>query len=228
MNSLATPVSSGPRPSLLSIAAPLALAAVELFHPRPHDLFDLDMRVWLPIHYLQIPLFPLTALSMALLARPGSAAATVCRSAMFVFAIAYTAFDTAAGVVTGELITAARASHEPDVWLLPVMTVWNNAIVGTGGGRPPVLGAAGTFAWTIGAIAAAISVRRAGAPWGPVILLVVSGVTLLVFLSHAFPSGPVTFGALAAASIWLRCGAPHPSAATLAPPAATTVSANPA
>src|SRR6516165_4093 len=88
---------SGHRPMLdpvLVVGAPLALAVVELFHPHPHDVFQLDLQTWLVVHYLQLPLMPLAALAMTALVRgrPGLAAG-VCRVGMFVFGVTYTAFD---------------------------------------------------------------------------------------------------------------------------------------
>src|SRR6516164_8441565 len=88
----------------LAVGAPLALAVVEMFHPHPHDPFRLDLRTWLLVHYLQIPLFPLPALATIVLVRGLSGLAVeVCRVGMFVFAMSYTAFDTAAGMVTAVL-----------------------------------------------------------------------------------------------------------------------------
>jgi hypothetical protein len=52
----------------LVVGAPLLLAVVELFHPHPHDLLNLDVDTWLAVHYAQIPLFPLSALAVAALA----------------------------------------------------------------------------------------------------------------------------------------------------------------
>src|SRR6476661_226149 len=102
----------------VTIGAPVALAVLEVFHPHPpHDLLQLNYRLWLWIHYLQIPLFPLSALAMAVLIRGVRGfSASLARVALFVFAIAYTAFDTAAGVVTGELVKAAHASTNPESW----------------------------------------------------------------------------------------------------------------
>src|SRR3979409_609361 len=88
--------------TVLIVGAPLALAVVEFFHPHPGDLSKLDVNRWLMVHYAQIPLFPLSAVSVALLVRGReNIGATLCRVAMFVFAVSYTSFDTAAGVVTG-------------------------------------------------------------------------------------------------------------------------------
>ena len=33
------------------VVAPLTLAVLELFHPQPHDLFRLDLRAWMVVHY---------------------------------------------------------------------------------------------------------------------------------------------------------------------------------
>ena len=95
----------------LAVGAPLVLAFVELFHPHAGDLLQLDVSRWLWVHYSQILLFPLVALAIAILVRGhDDAAARICRIALFLFAASYIAFDTAAGVVTGILVKAARAS----------------------------------------------------------------------------------------------------------------------
>src|SRR5262245_58197515 len=105
----------------LVVGAPLMLAVVECFHPHPHDLLDLDVQTWLAVHYAQIPLFPLSALALVTLLRGrGGVAAMLCRVAMFVFAITYTAFDTTAGIVTGILVKAARTSGAPEAWRAPI------------------------------------------------------------------------------------------------------------
>jgi len=45
-------------------------------------------------------------------------------------------------------------------------------------------------------------------PWTPVALLAISAVSFGVFRTHAWPGGPVAFGALALATAWLRWKAP--------------------
>ena len=141
----------------LVVGAPLLLAVVELFHPHPHDLLNLDVNTWLVVHYAQIPLFSLSALAIATLVRDrADVAATVCRVAMFVFAVSYTAFDTAAGVVTGMLVKAAHRSGTPDAWRAPIDAVWTHPIMG---GSPSVparfLAVLGSIALSIGVVAAA-------------------------------------------------------------------------
>jgi hypothetical protein len=194
---------------MLVVGAPLALAVVEMFHPHPHDLFQLDLQTWLLVHYLQIPLFPLAALALTVLVRGVSGVAVaVCRVGMFVFAVTYTAFDTAAGVVTGTLVQAAQAASMPEPWRGPaaeaVAVVWTHPILGGAPGTVPLLAVLGAVAWLLGALAAAVAVRRAGCSWTPVVLLAASALGLLVFRTHAWPGGPVAFGSLAAAAARLQ------------------------
>src|SRR5262245_36825517 len=154
--------------TVLTVGAPLALAVLELFHPHPHDVFDLDLQTWLVIHYLQLPLMPLSALAAVVLVRgrPGLAAA-VARVGMFVFAVTYTAFDTTAGIVTGVLVKAAHATGTPAAWRAPVMELWRHPIIGGAPGTVPLLAVLGAVAWLLGALGAAVTVRRAGCSWTP-------------------------------------------------------------
>jgi hypothetical protein len=102
-----------PLRSMLVIGAPLSLAVLEIFHPHPHDLFQLDLRAWLLVHYLQIVLFPLSALAVVVLVRGCTGvAAALCRVAMFVFATSFVAFDTAAGVVTGIPLESGKGERK--------------------------------------------------------------------------------------------------------------------
>jgi hypothetical protein len=191
--------------TVLVVGAPLALAVLELVHPHPHEVFELDLQTWLVVHYLQLPLMPLAALAMTLLLNDRSGlAGALCRACMFVFAVSYTAFDTAAGLVTGELVKAAQATGTPQAWEAPVMAVWRHPILGGAPGTVPLLAVLGAVAWLVGALGAAVAVRRAGSSWIPVGLLVISGLGLVVFRTHAWPGGPLTFGSLAAAAAWLQ------------------------
>ncbi|MEO8631469.1 MAG: hypothetical protein ABI612_25745 [Betaproteobacteria bacterium] len=190
--------------NVVIVGAPLLLAFVEWFHPHPHVLLQLDVRTWLAVHYLQIPLFPLNALAIALLVRGhADIAAAVCRVAMFVFAVSFIALDTAAGVVTGILVQAAQSSGDPDVWRPAIDAVWNHPIMGGSPLHAPVFAIMGSVALSVGTIAGAISLRLAGRSWPPVLLLAISGFGIAVFKTHAWPGGPVTFGCVAAAAAWL-------------------------
>lgn len=124
---------------------------------------------------------------------------------MLVFAICYISFDTAAGVVTGVLVDAAQNSGAPDAWRAPIDAVWTHPIVG---GSPliaaPFLAVLGGIALSVGAVAAAISLKRAGSSWPPVVLLALSSFGIAIFRTHAWPGGPLTFGGVAAAAAWLE------------------------
>src|SRR5262249_18800187 len=127
----------------------------------------------------------------------------VVRVSMFVFAASYVAFDTAAGVVTGVLVNAARQSAAPEMWRPALEVIWKHPIIGSlPPDSPPLLAALGSLAWIVGAVAAAISLKRAGSSWLPVLLLAISSLGIFVFRSHAWPGGPITFGGLGLAALW--------------------------
>lgn len=188
---------------VLCVGAPLVLTVVELFHPHPpKNLLALDVQPWLFVHYAQVLLFPLTALAVATLVRGQTGfAPLLCRMAAFVFGITYIAFDTAAGLVTGILVKAANASPAPDTWRTAIDSVWLNPIIG--GAPAPLLAILGSVALSIGAMAAAVSLKRSGSSWPPLVLLVLSSFGIAIFKTHAWPGGPVTFGGIALAAAWL-------------------------
>ena len=204
----------------LGAAPPLLLAALECFHPHPHDLLQLDTGTWLFVHYAQIPLFPLAALSVAsLLSGCRDITAMVSRVALFIFAVGFVAFDTAAGVVTGILVRAAQASSDPESWRGAIDAVWWHPIVGqVRQGHVPSLSAIGAAALSIGTVAAALSLRRAGRPVVPLALLALSGFGLEVFNTHAWPGGPLTFGGIALAVGWLLWEQTRSTASVMDPP----------
>jgi hypothetical protein len=203
------------------------LAILEIFHPHPENLMALDVRVWLTVHYIQVPLFALSALAIARLVHTrGDVAAAVCRLAVFVFAISFMMFDTAAGIVVGSLVQIAQASTSPGVWQAPVEALWMHPILG--GTDSPTLAIVGRLALAVGTIAGAVSLRRAGRPWMPILLLALSGCVMEVFHSHSWPGGPLTFGGIAVAAVWLQLvrPAPHIVAFSLSDPLQRTATAN--
>jgi hypothetical protein len=172
-----------------------------MFHPHPHDLLNIDQQRWLMVHYAQLALFPLAALSQTLLIRGRTGyAAGLCRIAMFVFGVSYVAFHTAAGVVTRVLVRAAHATNAPEQWRGPLLAIWSHAVIGGSSDGAPLLAVLGTTAWLVGSLAAAVVARPAGHSWWPSAFLTMSAFGLLAFRTHAWPGGPVTFGALAVAA----------------------------
>jgi hypothetical protein len=189
----------------LCVGAPLLLAVVELFHPHPSDLLSLDVDAWLAVHYAQIALFPLAALAVTALVRhQAGIASVISRVAMFTFAVSFVAFDSAAGVVTGILADAAQKSRSPEGWRAAIDAIWTNPVVG---GSPllaaPFLAVLGSVALSVGTVAAAFALKRAGHSWGPIALLAVSGFGISIFKTHAWPGGPLTFGGIAIAAAWI-------------------------
>lgn len=182
--------------------APLLLAIVEMFHPQPHDLLNLDVHRWLGVHYAQIALFPLSALAIAWLIRGRTGiAAAISRVALFVFSIGWTAWDSVAGLATGILVSVAQRSGTPDAWRAPIGAIWLHPIMG--GGLAPFFAALGAVALSVGAVAAAIVLKCNGQSWGPVVLLGLSSFGITIFKTHAWPGGPLTFGGIAMANAWL-------------------------
>ena len=206
MNPMYLPGSSPWRAIAMVVAAPLVLAIVEIFHPHPDDLFALDVNRWMLVHYAQIPLFPLAALSVAQLVRDHRDwAAWLCKAGLFVFAVAFTSFDTAAGLVIGLLVKGAQASGHPEAWRHMIDALWFDPVLGGRGFTDaPLMGLIGRVSLSVGAVAGAISLKRAGHGWLPVILLALASFGINVFKSHSWPGGPLTFGGLALAAGWIR------------------------
>jgi hypothetical protein len=42
---------------VIAVAMPLLLAVIEVFHPHPHDLLNLDVHTWMMIHTHRFPSF---------------------------------------------------------------------------------------------------------------------------------------------------------------------------
>ncbi|MBP1475828.1 hypothetical protein J7I44_16125 [Frateuria sp. MAH-13] len=201
------------------VAAPLVLAIVEIFHPHPQDLFDLDVDRWMFVHYAQIPLFPLSALSIAMLVRDRTDwAAWLCKAGMFVFAVAFTTFDTAAGLVIGLLVKGALASGDPESWRDMIDALWFDPVLGGKGFTDaPLMGLIGRLSLSFGAVAGSISLKRAGHGWLPVLLLAVASFGINVFKSHSWPGGPLTFGGMALAAGWIRWESSRRTARAIVP-----------
>jgi hypothetical protein len=198
-NSLA-PVASPPAALALP---PAALAAIELWHPviRTGTAAGLQPLVthadtWLVIHLLQLVLFGLTGWAVArLLADVRSVPASVARAALAVFAVAYSAFDTFAGLAT---VTVIKAGQGMPGAAQAVSVELANAIF-----TSPVNAAlflVGTASWFLGTALTAIVLLRAGAPRIPAVLLLLAAAAL--WGDHPPPFGPVTFGLTSLAILW--------------------------
>ena len=200
---------------LVILGAPLALGLVEVFHFESLP-FDSEGELgpftryrtiapvaeqWLIVHLLQAPLIALVGLAVYLVVRDlADIPAYVARGCMALFVVAYTVLDSVAGIAVGVLVSDARDLSPAQ--LAPVEQaidqMWNHPIAG----NFSVVSFTGAGAWLVGVIAAAISLRRSGAPRGPVALMVIAA---FVFgMSHANPTGPIGMACLLAAFVWLE------------------------
>jgi hypothetical protein len=174
---------------------------LEIFHPeRPASASEaVEQGVWFMwFHFIQVPLIGLVALAVYLLtAGMEGLAAGVSRWAIGVFAVFFSAYDAAAGIGTGYALRNARglsAGAQEAIYEavkdMPVVSL----IFG--------LSVVGSLAWVVALVAAALSLRRAGASLGPFVLLILAGVFLLG--GHPYPAGTLAFGSFFLAAAWLE------------------------
>src|ERR687890_833662 len=183
------------------LGAPFALAILEIFHPeRPSSASEaVEQGVWFMwFHFIQVPLIGLIALAVYLLTDGlEGRAVSVSRWAIGVFAVFFSAYDAAAGIATGYALRnaqglpagAQKAIHEAVIDMPGLSLIFGLSIVGMG-------------AWVVALITAAMALRRAGAPRGPFILLILAGVFLMG--GHPFPFGTLAFGRFFLAPAWLE------------------------
>jgi hypothetical protein len=182
------------------LGTPLALALLEIFHPKPSGVADsVEQGGWFMwFHISQLPLIGLMVLAVYLLTDGlEGRAVSVSRWAIGVFAVFFSAYDAAAGIATGYALRNAQglpagaqeAVHEAVIDMPGLSLIFGLSIVGTG-------------AWVVALIAAAIALRRAGASRGPFILLILAGVFLMG--GHPFPGGTLAFGCFFLATAWLE------------------------
>ena len=178
----------------------MALAILQILHPQPVGVADaVEQGGWFMwFHIIQVPLIGLIALAVYLLTEGlEGRAVRVSRWDIAVFAVFFSAYDAAAGIATGYALRNAQglpegaqeAIHEAVIDMPGVSLIFGLSIVGTG-------------AWVVALIATAMALRRAGAPLGPFILLILAGVFLLG--GHPFPAGTLAFGCFFLATAWLE------------------------
>ncbi len=170
---------------------------------------------WFLLHMIQTPMVGLVSIGLWLLAgrvtdEDGALAdllAWCSRIATFVFLIYYTALDAIGGFGLGRAIIntetlAAAGRLTPDQVAgvtLMLNTTWVDPWVG---GVGSFISLTGSWAIFIAATLVALALLLARkAPWPPLILLVAFGWELQT--SHTMPYGPIAFGLLIVASLWM-------------------------
>jgi hypothetical protein len=200
---------------LVILGAPLALGLLEVWHFESLP-FDVEGELgpftryrtiapvatqWLIVHLLQAPLIALVGLAVYLMVRDlTDLPAKGARVCMALFVVAYTVLDSVDGIAVGVLVANARdlsPGQFPAVEQA-IEDLWNHPIVG----NISVVTITGAGAWVVGVIAAAISLRRSGAPRGPVALMVLAA--FIFGMSHANPTGPIGMACLLAAFVWME------------------------
>jgi hypothetical protein len=188
---------------LFLIGMPLAWAVLLWFHPdvAPDNVYrDLreEVTTYRIVHVGTLIFIGLMGVALYMLVRdlPGKAA-TISRLAIGPFVLLYGAYETVIGLAIGALVQHANdapAGQRPAI-ADAIQAVGADAIVGD----PGVVGSIGALAWVAAVVAAAVALRRAGAPILATVLLGLS----LVVVSHPPPIGPVGLACFAGAVLVL-------------------------
>jgi hypothetical protein len=176
------------------IGVPLAWAVLLLFHPTGDGeaitYADVQNEVtrWLVVHLGMVVFIPLMAAAVYLLVRGiESTAARVCRIALVLFVVFYSAFEVLVGVGTGILVDDINGLAASDrAAAAPLVEEFNDNILIRG--PVGVFTSTGSVAFITAAIAAGVALRReAGAPLAVAHLLGLSG---FLITAHPPPYGP--------------------------------------
>jgi len=192
---------------LALFVAPLALILLEYWHPYgfSSDVYhQLDPRVnwWVILHLFQAVLFPLAGLGVYFLIRGTQGIdAVIAKIFLFLFGVSYTVFDSVAGIGLGNLIRQIKALplDRQESFEQLVQAYYLDPYFG---GMNSWLSQFASWTWMIAMIAVVSVLYRAKMPFLPLILLLLSGVYL--WMSHAYPNGPIAFACLLIANIWLQ------------------------
>lgn len=185
---------------------------------------------WFLLHMIQTPLVGLVAVGLWLLVSrvgPGDNALAVMlawlsRAATFVFLIYYTALDAIGGFGLGramlntEALAAAGKLTSDQVAGVKLLldTNWVDPWIGGVGSFISLTGSWAIFISSLAAALALLLTRKAPLP--SLVLLVAFGWELQT--SHASPHGPIAFGLLIVAAIWVAVGRARPTVRAPATP----------
>jgi hypothetical protein len=183
---------------VLLLAPPLALGALEIFHPQPDENVEalMDVATWFAaFHVIQLAFAGLVAVSVLLLADSfGRANKWVMRGGIGVFLVFFSAYDAVAGIGTGLAMRSARElSVVQQEGVFDVVKDWPAL------GPPFALSIVGALGWVLAVGALALAARHAGAPRLEWILIGLAAVFLLG--GHPFPAGTLAFGSFFVAAL---------------------------
>lgn len=181
----------------LVVATPVLFAGLTLLHPM-EDPWELGgaLSRWMAVHVGQLMLTILLAYSVwLLLSGLVGRSATVARATLPIFLVAFTSFDSVAGIATGWL--AMRADDQDGearaATLGAIKYLFEDNWLA---GNLSILGGITAISWLIVVVAAAVALRAAGADR----LTVTSMCGAVLFASHPAPIGTVGLIAFAVAA----------------------------
>ncbi len=202
------------------------LSKPQPFEPRHLALAYPGPDWWFALHMIQTPLIGLVSVGLWLLVgevgdadgRAAAAAAWLSRAATLVFLIYYTALNSIGGAGLARLLLNTQAlaasgrltPEEVGGVALVLDRNWVDPWVGGVGSAISETGSWAVLAAAFFAASALLLTRRA--PWPALILLLAFGWELRT--SHASPHGPLAFGLLIAAALWIRRSARRRAAGT--------------
>jgi len=173
---------------------------------------------WLVLHMIQTPLVGLVAVGLWLTvdgigAKDGMAAvvsAGLARVAIFVMAIYFTVLDAIGGIGLGKTILVVEqlvadgklTPQQVEGVALVLNTTWVDPLIGGIGSFVSLTASWAAFAASVLIAVALLASGRAG--WLNMAVLVAFGWELQT--AHASPHGPIAFGLLIVASVWLWFG----------------------
>lgn len=173
---------------------------------------------WFTLHMVQTPMVVLVGIGLLLVlgkvtsadGTPTAVLAWLARLSILVFMVYYTALDSIGGfglarsiLLTEQMAASGQLTGEQVDGVIQILNAtWTDHWVG---GVGSFVSQTGSWAIFIGATLAALALfvgRKA--PWPALILLVAFGWELQ--LSHTAFHGPIAFGLLIAAALWIRWG----------------------
>jgi hypothetical protein len=189
------------------LGTPLVVAIDVMFL---HPVLDGDVRVelfpvadlWLTLHVVQLVLFGLMGLTVYLLLDGLSGiVAAIGRLAVAVFVVFYNAGDAVAGIATG--IIARGAIDLPAGEQVAVAQAIAKLFADP---TKHLIFMIGSYAWSVGLLATAVALYRAGAPRLPLVPLAVAGVPYVDFsgVDHSPPFDPLALALFFLAVLWLE------------------------
>lgn len=192
------------------------LSQPEPYSPQNEALDYFGPDWWFLLHMIQTPLVGLVGVGLGLLVLNFVSStdnlgarifAWLSGVATFVFIIYYTALDSIGGAGLGRSIEATErlaaegqlTPEQVESVALVLNTTWTDPVVG---GVGSWISETGSWAVFAAAVFAAIALYLSGkVSWPPLILLVAFGWELQV--SHTMPHGPIAFGLLIIAALWI-------------------------